>query len=324
MYIYACCGTVNVPRDRQVDKDQSTVLSCSVRTAKILNFCKWSKVALWLLYLAGDLELNPGPSTRSECGICGKTVRKIHHLPNTLCAWSLFTWNVLARSWFLTDFAAYVLHIYLLIILLLIALTRIFYWTQSWRISQKPGASKLRIKMLKLVGKGVVFDQCLTWSEHVKYLVGKVSKRVRLLRRTKNNLSLYTANVIYKSLIFLIIDYCDNVWGCCGKVNSDKLEKLQRRAARIIMKTHRSDDALKFLKYKPLEIRRDQHLLRLVKRCLKKRCPQMFYDYFIFNKDAIERDTRQSNFLRLSSVRLECTKKSFFFYRGSLVYNRYL
>ena len=33
---------------------------------------------------------------------------------------------------------------------------------------------------------------------------------------------------------------------------------------------------LKYLKYEPLETRRDQHLLRLVKRYLKKRCPQMF------------------------------------------------
>ena len=103
-----------------------------------------------------------------------------------------------------------------------------------------------RVSQFKYLG--VVLDQCLTKSEHVKYLVGKVSKRISLYRRTRNNLSLYTANVIYKSLILPIINYCDNVWGCCGKVNSDKSEKLQRRAACIIMKTYRSDDALKFLK----------------------------------------------------------------------------
>ena len=107
----------------------------------------------------------------------------------------------------------------------------------------------------------------ITWSEHAKYLVDKVSKRISLLKRTRNSISLYTANVIYKSLILPIIDYCDNVWGCCGKVNSDKLEKLQRREARIMMQTHRSDDALKYLRHEPLESKRDQHLLRLVKRC---------------------------------------------------------
>ena len=83
------------------------------------------------------------------------------------------------------------------------------------------------------------------------------------------------------------------------------------------MKTHHrhSDDALiKYFKFETLETRRDQQLLRLVKCCLKKRCPQMFYDYFIFNKGVIERDTRQSNHLRLPFVRLECTKKSFFFF----------
>ena len=122
----------------------------------------------------------------------------------------------------------------------------------------------------------VVFHQWLTCSEHVKYLVGKVSKRIILLRHTRNNLSLYTANVICKLLILPLIDYCDNVWGCCGKVNSDKLEKLQRGTAHIVIRTHRNDDALKFLKYEPLKIRRDHYLLRLVKCCLKKCCPQMF------------------------------------------------
>ena len=79
--------------------------------------------------------------------------------------------------------------------------------------------------------------------------------------------------------------------GCCGKVNSEKLEKLQRCTAHIVIRTHHNDNALKFLKYEPLEIRRDRYLLRLVKCCLKECCPQMFYDYFIFNKDAIEGHT---------------------------------
>ena len=45
----------------------------------------------------------------------------------------------------------------------------------------------------------------------------------------------------------------------------------------------------------------------------------MFYDYFILNKVGIERDTRQSNHLRLPFLRLEFTKKSFF-YHGFLIF----
>ena len=39
---------------------------------------------------------------------------------------------------------------------------------------------------------------------------------------------------IYNSLIQPHFDYCGVVWGCCSKALSQKLQKLQNRAARII------------------------------------------------------------------------------------------
>ena len=94
-------------------------------------------------------------------------------------------------------------------------------------------------------------------------------------------------------------------------MNADNKEKLQRRAARIIMQTDSSDDALAHLKYDTLELRREMHELNLVKKCLNKRCPQFLNDYFYFNRDILQRRTQQSNHLRLPSVKLECTKKPF-------------
>ncbi|KAL9978057.1 hypothetical protein ACROYT_G015537 [Oculina patagonica] len=41
-----------------------------------------------------------------------------------------------------------------------------------------------------------------------------------------------------------MLDYCDTVWNCCRKVNSDLIEKLHRRAAQLIVKHHNSDEAL--------------------------------------------------------------------------------
>lgn len=47
---------------------------CSI--PKILELCKQSGVALCLIYLAGDLELNPGPAAKNVCGICRKIIKK--------------------------------------------------------------------------------------------------------------------------------------------------------------------------------------------------------------------------------------------------------
>ena len=47
---------------------------CSI--AKILELCKQSGVALCLIYLAGDLELNPESAARNVRGICRKIIKK--------------------------------------------------------------------------------------------------------------------------------------------------------------------------------------------------------------------------------------------------------
>ena len=125
---------------------------------------------------------------------------------------------------------------------------------------------------------GIVMDECLTWKAHVKYLLGKVKwQRIGMLgcARLKNT-SMHSANRVYKSYIIPLLDYCDTVWNCCGSVNSDKLERLQRQAARIIMKSDRSETALKYLRYDTLKVRREKHVLSLVKKCISKKCPHFY------------------------------------------------
>ena len=123
---------------------------------------------------------------------------------------------------------------------------------------------------------------------------------------------MYTAGTVYKSFVLPILDCCDTVWSCCGSFNTDKLEKLQRRAARIAMHLGSSEKALKFLGYVTLKKRRENHVRNLVKKCLSNRCPQFFMHYFNYNRDILPRKTRRSDKLSLPYVKLECTKKAFF------------
>ena len=84
---------------------------------------------------------------------------------------------------------------------------------------------------------------------------------------------MYTANSVYTLFVLPILDYYDAVWSCCGIVNADKLEKLRRRAARIVMRLESSEKAINFLGYVTLEERRESHVSSLVKKCLSNRCP---------------------------------------------------
>ena len=183
------------------------------------------------------------------------------------------------------------------------------------------GSDLKRISEYKYLG--VVMDECLTWKAHVKYLLGKVGKRIGMLGRARKNISMHSANKVYKSYIIPVLDYGDTVWNCCGTVNSDKLERLQRRAARIIMKSDRSETALKYLRYATLKVRREMHVLSLVQKCISKKCPHFLMEYFKFNRDILSRITLQSDNLRLPFVKLESTKKAFF-YHGCRVFNENL
>ena len=169
---------------------------------------------------------------------------------------------------------------------------------------------------------GVILDESLSWNAHVNYLISKVSKRIGILGRTRRNISMHTASIIYRSFILPVLDNCNTVWNCCGRTNTDKKNYRDVRQG-LSMQTNSSHEALAHLKYHKLGLRRELHALNLVKKCLNKRCPQFLMDYFYFNRDIVQRKTRQSNHLRLPSIKLECTKKAFY-YHGCEVFNRNL
>ena len=98
---------------------------------------------------------------------------------------------------------------------------------------------------------GVALDENLSWKAHVKYLIAKGGKRVGMFGRLRKNLTVGAANTLYKSLIVPIFDYCDSVWSCCNKCacDADGLERLQRRAAKIVSMSSSRDSAMQILKW---------------------------------------------------------------------------
>ena len=116
---------------------------------------------------------------------------------------------------------------------------------------------------------GVVMDDKLSWKSQIAYIVSKAGKRIGLLGRIRKQLTTYSASKIFKAFITPIFDYCDCTWAGCNKTDRNTLERLQRRAARIVLKTSSSDVALESLKWGNLYNRRNEHVLKLVNKCLK-------------------------------------------------------
>ena len=81
---------------------------------------------------------------------------------------------------------------------------------------------------------GVTIDQNLTWSIHVGEIVSKISSAIGALKRLRPFINKETAIKIYQALIEPHFDYCSPVWDGLNGQLSNKLQKLQNRAVRVL------------------------------------------------------------------------------------------
>jgi hypothetical protein len=104
-----------------------------------------------------------------------------------------------------------------------------------------------------------------------------------------------TLITVYKSIIQPHFDYCSQVCGCLGKVLSDKLQRLQNRAFRIITSEGyetRSKDILIKAGFSDLQTRREQQLATLLYKIKHKMVPNYLQDIFINTQEVHNRNTR--------------------------------
>ena len=105
---------------------------------------------------------------------------------------------------------------------------------------------------------GLNIDETLSWGAQVEYIKEKISAGIAVLKRTRTLVPRKTLLLMYNALVQPYFDYCNEVWGCLNKCLSEKLQKLQNRAAKVITATEndfdtRSEDVLDELGWVPLD-----------------------------------------------------------------------
>ena len=81
---------------------------------------------------------------------------------------------------------------------------------------------------------GVTVDNRLSFTKHVSICCTKAARQLNALARIARYLDSSGRRLIYNSFIASCFSYCPLVWHFCGKQNSDKLEKINQRALRIL------------------------------------------------------------------------------------------
>ena len=82
---------------------------------------------------------------------------------------------------------------------------------------------------------GVIFDEKLTWTHHIKTLQSKMCRYIGVMYKIKKYLPLQARLQIYHSFIQSHINYCSLAWGFSAKSNINLLFSKQKKGIRAVV-----------------------------------------------------------------------------------------
>ena len=85
---------------------------------------------------------------------------------------------------------------------------------------------------------GVLIDHKLTWNDHIQSIVHKAAQVNGFLYRNLRQCPAHIKAICYKSMVRPILEYASSVWDPHTTANIQKLESVQRRAARFCLNDH--------------------------------------------------------------------------------------
>ena len=161
---------------------------------------------------------------------------------------------------------------------------------------------------------GVIIDNKLLWKDHIKLVCSKISKSIGILCYLRHVYPLHILRMLYMSLIFSYLNYCNLVWGSACESHLKPLLTLQKKAVRIITKSAYDERSAPIFK--------SLRILQLPK-IYKLNCLSFMYKSLMSNKFPSHRnkilqnsathnyETRHRDLFYTPNERLEICKKSY-------------
>ena len=113
------------------------------------------------------------------------------------------------------------------------------------------------------------------------------------MSRVRSCLKLEASRQVYTSLVQPLFDYADVAWGKISEGCCKELQRLQNRAARIILGKNISNDTFCVLNWLNLASRRKMHRCIEVFKCLNNIAPKYLTQYFTKNADLHDHVTQE-------------------------------
>ena len=178
------------------------------------------------------------------------------------------------------------------------------------------------IEILKEINfLGITLTSNLSWKSHVYEIVMKISKLNSIIYLVRDSLNSDALKIIYNSLVYPYLTYCNVIWGSTYRQNIDPLVKVMKRVIRTMTYSHRYEHTIDlFARFNLLNYEN-----------VNKYCVCLFVykslngitdlpDYFQYNMNVHNLNLRNNHQLRHPQVGSEQSKQAIA-YRGCSEWN---
>ena len=169
-----------------------------------------------------------------------------------------------------------------------------------------------RVKVAKCLG--LLIDEELSWKDQIEKVTKTVQSKLCMLRRVKQYVPTHSLLLLYNSFVQPHFDYCAQIWSNRFKMQTNKLEKLHKRAARIILSKNYdtpSSELFRELNWLPLNQRFDYLRAVLMYKCVNNLAPAYLMNDLTSTNQRHNYNTRHAlNSLVAPRFKTECFKHS--------------
>ena len=168
---------------------------------------------------------------------------------------------------------------------------------------------------------GVTIDSMLNFNQHVQSIFKKTSNKVRAFSRIAPNLEYGRNDKLYHSSVLSDFNYCPLIWMFSGKSSNNEINRLQKRALRVLLDDYGSafEELLQKKGEQTIHTKSLQTLLLDVYKCLTSKNPSFLWD--LFERRSTKYNLRLKDLVQLPSTKTVRYGLNSLKFRGSILWN---
>ena len=152
-----------------------------------------------------------------------------------------------------------------------------------------------RVKLL-----GVTIDSQLKFDDHIKALCQTANRKVSAFSCVANFLNYKKRRILYNTFVMSSFNYCPLIWMYHGKTPSNRVDRVQKRALRILHTDFSLPFEVLLTRADKFHIKNLQKLMLQIYKCQSEENPSFMWKFF--EKRDVKYELRTKNLLQTPNL----------------------